>query len=80
MSAAKPRTSRTLDVRTMIAHGEEPFARIMQAVAALGAAEDLVLITPFLPAPLIEKLHSEGFRARPERRADGSWQTHFGRS
>jgi hypothetical protein len=35
----------------------------------------LLLITPFIPSPLIEKLHSEGFEARPEPRGDGSWQT-----
>lgn len=70
---------RTLDVRPLIARGAEPFTKIMATVAALGPHEGLVLITPFLPSPLIEKLQSEGFQARPERRADGSWQTHFSR-
>ena len=78
----KPNTSnrrkqRTLDVRALMAQGEEPFARIMQTVASLAPGEEFVLITPFLPSPLIEKLHSEGFQARPERRSDGGWQTHF---
>jgi hypothetical protein len=74
-----PRKTRTLDVRPMMARGEEPFVKIIQTVASLGASEDLILLTPFLPSPLIEKLGSEGFHARPERRSDGGWQTHFSR-
>lgn len=70
---------RTLDVRPLMAEGREPFETILMTVAALAPDEDLVLITPFLPSPMIEKLQSEGFAARPERRADGAWQTHFTR-
>jgi hypothetical protein len=68
---------RTLDVRPLIARGEEPFTKIMAAVAALSPQDSLVLLTPFLPAPLIEKLRSEGFEAQPERADDGSWRTRF---
>ena len=71
--------TRTLDIRPLLARGEEPFSKIMQTVAGLGDAEDLILLSPFLPSPLIEKLRSEGFQARPERRSDGAWQTHFTR-
>jgi uncharacterized protein (DUF2249 family) len=49
----------------------------MTTVAALGPGESFLLITPFIPSPLIEKLQSEGFSARPNRRGDGSWQTEF---
>lgn len=73
------RKTRTLDVRPLIASGEHPLQQIMEIVATLGPADELVLLTPFLPAPLIEKLGSEGFHARPERRADGAWQTRFAR-
>lgn len=76
---SSPRKQRSLDVRAMMARGEQPFEKIMQTVAALAPDEELVLITPFLPSPLIEKLQSEGFRARPERRRDGGWQTNFSR-
>jgi hypothetical protein len=61
----------------LLARGEEPFTKIMAAVAALAPREELMLVTPFVPAPLIEKLRSEGFDARPEHRPDGSWQTRF---
>lgn len=75
----EPRKVRTLDVRPLIARGEEPFTKIMALVATVAPGESFVLLTPFLPAPLIEKLQSEGFETRPERRADGSWQTQFTR-
>ena len=73
------RKTRTMDVRPLIAAGEHPLQKIMEMIATLGPTDELVLLTPFLPAPLIEKLGSEGFHARPERRADGAWQTHFAR-
>jgi uncharacterized protein (DUF2249 family) len=71
---------RTLDVRPMLERDEEPYTLIMTTVAALAANESLLIVTPFLPSPLIEKLHSEGFSAQPQRRADGSWQTQFSRA
>jgi uncharacterized protein (DUF2249 family) len=73
------RAYRTLDVRPLFERGDEPFAVIRKSVDALTAKEGLVLITPFLPSPLIEILQNEGFKARPERRSDGSWQTCFTR-
>ncbi|HEU5078445.1 MAG TPA: DUF2249 domain-containing protein [Opitutaceae bacterium] len=73
------RKVRTLDVRPLIAQGEEPFQEIMATLASLGPAEDFVVISPFLPSPLIEKLQSEGFTAKPVRHGDGSWRTHFSR-
>jgi hypothetical protein len=68
---------RTLDVRPLIAAGGNPFEPITAALGALGADESLLLLTPFLPSPLIERVRGEGFAARPERRADGAWQTRF---
>lgn len=77
MKPVEPRKPRTLDVRAMIARGVEPFPTIMKAMGALGVGEGVLLITPFLPSPLIEKLQAEGFSVRPDRRGDGSWQTEF---
>lgn len=76
---SESRKTRTLDLRPIIAAGREPFTKIMEAVDAIGGDETLLLVTPFLPSPLIEKLQGEGFSARPERRGDGSWQTSFRR-
>ena len=76
MSASK---LKTLDIRPLIARGEEPRAKVLAAIAALAPGESLTLITPFLPSPLIERLQAEGLSARPGRCADGSWQTLFSR-
>jgi uncharacterized protein (DUF2249 family) len=70
---------RTLDVRPLLKRGEEPFSAIRGAIDSLKPNEDLLLITPFLPSPLIELLQNEGFHARPERSSDGSWQTFLSR-
>ena len=50
------RKTRTMDVRPLIAAGEHPLQKIMEMIATLGPTDELVLLTPFLPAPLIEKL------------------------
>jgi hypothetical protein len=73
------RTFRSLDVRPILMQGGNALEKIVATVAALRPHEGLALTSPFLPSPLIEKLQSEGFAARPERRADGSWQTRFWR-
>jgi len=79
MKRPGPRKTRVLDVRPLIASGGSPLEKIVAAATTLGPGESLLLITPFLPSPLIEKLQSEGFRGQPGRRGDGSWQTHFTR-
>ena len=78
-SAPESQKMRTLDVRPLIASGREPFTKIMAAIDSVGVGETLLLVTPFLPSPLIEKLQADGFSARPERRSDGSWETSFRR-
>lgn len=71
---------RTLDVRPTLKRGGEPFSVINKEVASLKPDEGLILITPFLPSPLIEHLKGAGFEARPQSQADGSWQTIFTRA
>jgi uncharacterized protein (DUF2249 family) len=74
-----PRRFKILDVRSILAEGGEPFGRIQSALKGLRPTEGLSVIAPFLPSPLIEKLGSEGFRSRVERRGDGSWVAYFWR-
>jgi hypothetical protein len=68
-----------LDVRPLLARGEEPFGAIQAAMASLAADQGLSVIAPFLPSPLIERLKADGYGARAERRADGGWQVDFWR-
>lgn len=71
--------SKTLDVRPMLAQGIEPFPEIRKRINALLPGTGLIVIAPFMPAPLIEVLRSEGFSATVARRRDGAWATHFWR-
>jgi hypothetical protein len=68
-----------LDVRPILARGDEPFSAIRQRVDILGPDEGLIVIAPFLPSPLIEKLGSEGFASKFERGGSGEWIVYFWR-
>lgn len=71
---------RVLDVRPLIARGEEPFPVIRQKIDLISNGETLEVVAPFLPSPLIELLKSEGFSVSMEHCSDGSWRVVFGRS
>jgi len=67
------------DIRPVIARGEEPLSGIRSRVDDLAANEGLVVVAPFLPAPLIELLGSEGFQCRFEPGNGGDWVVYFWR-
>ncbi|MCW5549788.1 MAG: DUF2249 domain-containing protein [Opitutaceae bacterium] len=66
-----------LDVRPLLAKGEEPYAAIRARVDRLEAGAGFTLIAPFLPAPLIERLRGEGFSARVQQRDERTWVVDF---
>src|ERR1039458_1106833 len=70
----------TIDVRGEIRNGGEPFAKIMGAVTALRADEQLLLIAPFEPVPLFQVLEKKGFRHSTRSGQDGDWRVLFYRS
>jgi len=74
-----PNRFKKLDVRPALSRGEEPYPEIRRRIATLGPGEGLMLTAPFLPAPLIERLKSEGFTSRAERGGAGDWITYFWR-
>ena len=67
------------DVRDLIRHGVEPFPQIRSRVDALGPGEGLIVIAPFLPSPLVEKLGGEGFATKIERGRGPDWIVYFWR-
>ena len=67
------------DVRDLIRRGVEPFPEIWQRVNALGTDDGLIVIAPFLPSPLVEKLTSEGFGSKVERGHSPDWMVYFWR-
>ncbi len=70
----------TLDVRPILAAGDEPFELIMQTVAALGPSEELVIVSPFEPVPLEGVLGSQGFEYRAVEIGAGDWRVTFTRN
>ncbi len=67
------------DVRELLGRGVEPFPEIRKRVDALKVGEGLILVAPFLPSPLVEKLGSEGFLSKIERGNGSDWIVYFWR-
>ena len=61
---------RVLDLRGFAA--PEPLLRALEAADTLAPGESLELLTPMLPAPLLQALGERGFIARARVLADGS--------
>jgi len=76
MSAPK---FKVFDVRPVLARGEEPLPAIRERVSCLQPGQGITVVAPFMPAPLIELLRSEGFGSNLERRQDGAWAVNFWR-
>lgn len=68
------------DVRDLLQRGVEPFPEIHKRVDALKPDEGLIVIAPFLPSPLIEKLAGEGFSSKVERGNSADWMVYFWRT
>jgi uncharacterized protein (DUF2249 family) len=66
-----------LDVREEIRRGQEPFAKIMSTVKALGPEQVLVLRAPFEPVPLLAGLRKRGFAHWSEQSAPDDWTVWF---
>jgi uncharacterized protein (DUF2249 family) len=69
----------TLDVRDDLRLGQEPFSKIMRAVALLKPDEALLLIAPFEPKPLFEVLGVQGFSHESKATESGDWEVLFER-
>ena len=60
LRAAGVRIARDLDVRPLLARGEEPFVTIVRATETLRDDEALHLIAPFDPQPLYAVMRQHG--------------------
>jgi Uncharacterized conserved protein (DUF2249) len=67
------------DVRGLLRDGIEPFPEICQRVQALGTDDGLIVVAPFLPSPLVERLSGEGFASKIERGQGSDWLVYFWR-
>jgi hypothetical protein len=67
----------TLDARPLLAQGMHPLEQVQQQCAALQGSEIFEIITPFPPAPMIEKMGAAGFKTHSEVGGDGMFHTYF---
>lgn len=67
------------DTRDLIQRGIEPLPAILDRVTRLKSDEGLIVVAPFLPSPLIEKLGSLGFVSKVERGQGADWLVYFWR-
>lgn len=65
------------DVRDLIRRGVEPFPQIHARAHGLGPGEGLIVVAPFLPSPLVERLGAEGFASKVERGQGADWLVYF---
>ncbi len=73
------RKFKKFDVRPLLQKGLEPLPEILKRIQALKPEEGLIVIAPFLPSPLIERLGSEGFESKLEPGQGGQWIVYFWR-
>lgn len=74
MNACEPAR---LDVRPYHERGEEPFAAIMEAFAALAPGQALLLVNSFDPVPLVRVMDRRGFDAERSETRPGEWHVLF---
>lgn len=69
----------TLDVRPILAAGDEPFAAIMQAADTLTEGQTLRLVAPFRPVPLFRVMERRGYTFTETPLGGTDWQVDFHR-
>lgn len=67
----------TFDATEMIAGGGHPLTKVMQDLREWSAGGIYELKTPFLPAPLIDKVKDKGFQTWSTETAPGNFVNYF---
>jgi len=71
------KVTRSFDARPMIDAGEQPIGRVLGDLDKLSIGEIYELITPFEPAPLIDKGVTRGFAAYTRPVGPAEFKTYF---
>jgi Uncharacterized conserved protein (DUF2249) len=64
----------------MLAQGQHPKEMILKETANLTHGELFVLVTPFVPAPLIEIARAQGIQTWTRQGERGVVETYFGKA
>ncbi|GAB4370897.1 MAG: hypothetical protein Kow0042_13330 [Calditrichia bacterium] len=70
---------KTLDARPLLEAGEHPVGQVMQELETLATDQLFVLITPFIPSPLIDLAKNKGYRAWTVQEGEELFRTYFSR-
>lgn len=68
-----------LDAREMLAAGGHPLDQVLAGIQQLGPGKIFLLISPFTPEPMIEKVRNAGDLAWSEQAGPGEFRTYFKR-
>jgi hypothetical protein len=60
-----------LDADEILANGDHPLGAVQGAAAALPRGGELLLLSSFLPAPLVDAMRKKGFDTASSRASDG---------
>lgn len=69
------RVAARIDADEVLAKGEHPLGAVQGAAAALPKGGELLLVSSFLPAPLVDAMRKKGLEAASWRAGDGSVAT-----
>jgi len=68
---------KSFDARTLIDAGENPLPQVIPFIQALKKGEILELITPFVPAPMIDLMQQKGYQIYKQKLDSGIVKTFF---
>ncbi len=71
--------AKSLDARDIIRRGEHPLDRVMTELGTLSSGEVYQLITPFVPAPMIDLVKRRGFESHTVSHGPDLCHTYFRR-
>ncbi len=74
------RIAQSLDATPLLEAGEHPLNRVMSDLQKLAAGKVYELITPFVPAPLLDAVAKKGFAIYSERQSDGAVHSYICRN
>lgn len=67
----------TYDARLDLENGVHPVSKVTKEILTLAGNEIYLLITPFLPGPLIDIVKEKGFNTFSENKSDGEVYTYI---
>jgi len=67
----------TIDIRDMLHEGEQPVHEVLSSLKKMDDNKILKIIAPFIPAPLIEKSLSMGYKHWLDKRSEDEYHVYF---